>query len=203
MDNKFFTLIKPYLFLIDKGLFYRKTFFWLYALLAIVNLILPILVLYYYFDNIIFEAPIKIVISFLIFWIIFAFASWVSFQILWNRRLDVLNTSAEGDEFVVMPVFSHFIQTLGEWLGTWIGFVGVGFILFRTIILEKESYYLSRIFGRTAFHNFGFLFDSTLTHNLLLIVLWIIYGYLIIVTTRFLAELIKSLSSIANNTKRN
>ncbi len=192
MENKFFTFIKPYLSFIDNGHLYRKPFSWLYMLLAIVNLILPIYIFYKAADNNIFDAPAKLVIVFLLVWVIIAFASWLSFQLWWDRKTKVTSTSVEGDEFVATPVFSHLIQTLGEWLGTWIGIVGFSVALLATLILGDEAYYLSYQIG-IPFLETGFLF----------IILMPIYGFLIIVVTRFLAEQFRALSSIANNTRKN
>jgi hypothetical protein len=192
MENKFFTFIKPYLSFIDNGHLYRKPFSWLYVLLAIVNLILPIYIFYKAVDNHTFDAPAKLVIVFLLVWVIIAFASWLSFQLWWDRKTKVTTTSVEGDEFVATPVFSHLIQTLGEWLGTWIGIVGFSVALLATLILGDEAYYLSYQIG-IPFLKTGFLF----------VILMPIYGFLIIVSTRFLAEQFRALSSIANNTRKN
>ena len=192
MDNKFFTFIKPYLSFIDNGDLYRKPFSWLYALLAIINLIVPIYVFYQAVDNHIFDAPAKFVIVFLLVWVIIAFAGWLSFQLWWDRKSKVISTSNVGDEFMATPVFSHLIQTIGEWLGTWIGIVGFSFALLTTLILGDEGYYLSRQLG-LGFMKTGFLF----------IILMPVYGFLIIVATRFLAEQFRALSSIANNTRKN
>ena len=192
MENKFFTFIKPYLSFIDNGHLYRKPFCWLYTLLAVINLILPIYIFYQAADNGIFDAPAKFIIEFLLVWIIIAFASWISFQLWWDRKSKVITTSSEGDEFVATPVFSHLIQTIGEWLGTWIGIVGFSVALLTTLILGDEGYYLSRQLG-LGFMKTGFLF----------IILMPIYGFLIIVATRFLAEQFRALSSIANNTRKN
>jgi hypothetical protein len=192
MENKFFTFIKPYLSFIDNGHLYRKPFCWLYTLLAVINLILPIYIFYQAADNGIFDAPAKFIIVFLLVWIIIAFASWISFQLWWDRKSKVITTSSEGDEFVATPVFSHLIQTIGEWLGTWIGIVGFSVALLTTLILGDEGYYLSRQLG-LGFMKTGFLF----------IILMPIYGFLIIVATRFLAEQFRALSSIANNTRKN
>ena len=146
MDNKFLTFIKPYLSFIDNGHLYRKPFSWLYAILAIINLILPLYVFYMAVDNRIFDSPAKFIIVFLLVWIIIAFASWVSFQLWWDRKSKIIDTSIEGDEFVATPVFSHLIQTLGEWLGTWIGIVGFGTALLTTIILfiKTNRFWFSR-----------------------------------------------------------
>jgi len=192
MDNKFFTFIKPYLSLIDNGSLYRKPFSWLYILFAIINLILPIYIFYQALDNNIFDAKAKVIIVFLLVWLIIAFASWVGFQIWWDRKSKVISSSVVGDEFMATPVFSHLVQTMGEWIGTWIGIVGFGFALLSTIILGDEGYSLSQQFG------FGFM-----ETGFLYIILMPIYGFLIIVTTRFLAEQFRALASIANNTKKN
>ena len=192
MDNKFFTFINPYLSFIDNGHLYRKPFSWLYVLLAIINLLMPIYVFYQAVDNHIFDAPAKFVIVFLLVWIIIALAGWISFQLWWDRKSKVINTSSVGDEFVSTPVFSHLIQTTGEWLGTWVGIVGFSVALLTTLILGDEGYNLSRQLG-LGFMKTGFLF----------IVLMPIYGFLIIVVTRFLAEQFRALSSIANNTRKN
>jgi hypothetical protein len=192
MDNKFFTFIKPYLSYIDNGHLYRKPFSWIYALLAIINLVLPIYIFYQAVDNSIFDTQAKFIIVFLLVWIIIAFASWISFQLWWDRKSKVISTSSEGDEFVATPVFSHLIQTIGEWLGTWIGIVGFSVALLTTIILGDEASYLSYQIG-IPFLKTGFLF----------VILMPIYGFLIIVATRFLAEQFRALSSIANNTRKN
>lgn len=192
MDNKFFTFIKPYLSFIDNGHLYRRPFSWLYTILAIINLIWPLYVFYMAVDNGVFGSPAKFIIVFLLVWIIIAFAGWVSFQLWWDRKSKIIDTSAEGDEFVATPVTSHLIQTIGEWLGTWIGIVGFGSALLTTIILGDEGYYLFRQLG-LGFMQTGFLY----------IILMPIYSFLIIVATRFLAEQFRALAAIANNTRKN
>ncbi|UOY09218.1 hypothetical protein L0P88_11915 [Muricauda sp. SCSIO 64092] len=189
IDNKFFTFINPYLSFIDNGHFYRNPFSWLYGSLAIINLILPLYVFYQALDNGIFNSPSKFVIASLFVWLIVAFASWISFQIWWDRKSRVISVSNKGDEFVATPVFSHLIQTLGEWLGTWIGIVGSLTALLTTLILGSEGDYLSGQLG-LGFMKAGFV----------QIILMPVYGFLVIVSSRFLAEQFRALSSIANNT---
>lgn len=196
MGNKFFTFIKPYLSFIDNGHLYRKPFSWLYAIFAIINLIFPLYALKMAFDNNFFDNPFdnpaKEIILVLLLWIIIAFASWVSFQLLWDRKSKILDTSIEGDDFVATLVFSHLIQTIGEWLGTWIGIVGFVTALLTTIILGEEAHYF-------LLRSIGIYF---LQSGWLAIVLMPIYGFLIIVATRFLAEQFRALASIANNTRK-
>lgn len=191
MDNKFFTFIKPYLSFIDKGDFYRKPFSWLYAALAIINLIVPIYVFYQAVENDIFDASAKFVLVSLLEWVVIAFASWLSFQLWWDRKSKVISTSNIGDEFVATPVFSHLIQTIGEWLGTWIGIVGFSIALLITLF--EDGYYFLGQLGLGFMTGFGFLS----------IIIMPVLGFLIIITTRFLAEQFRALSSIANNTRKN
>lgn len=197
MDNKFFTFIKPYLSFIDKGDFFRKPFSWLYIAFAVLNLILPFYILYTAIDNNIFDRPARITagfkfIVFILVWIVIAFASWVCFQLWWDRKNKVTETSVENSEFVVTPVFAHFIQTFGEWIGTWIGIVGFFVALLATIILGSDAVYLTAAIG-VPFIQSGIAF----------IILMPIYGFLIVVGSRFLAEMCRALASIANNTKKN
>lgn len=191
MDNKFFSFIKPYLSFIDNGHLYRKPFSWLYILIAVANLIWPIYIFYEAASNRIFNSPAKFIIVFIIVWLIIVFVSWVSFQLWWDRSSKVTSTSTEGDEFVATPVFSHLIQTFGEWFGTWIGIVGFSFALLATIILGNDANYLYYQMG-VPFLESGFVY----------IFLMPIYGFLIIVIARFIAEQFRALSSIANNTKK-
>jgi hypothetical protein len=194
MENKFLTFIAPYLTFIDKGHMFRKPFSWLYALIAIINLLLPLYILYQLIDNSIFDAEFKITITLLLAWAVIAFAGWVSFQLWWDRKTKITFSSDDNAEFVATPVFSHLIQTLGEWFGTWIGLVGFCFALLTSIILGEQGGYLSYQFGIP-------IVGEYLRSGWTSVILMPIYGFLIIVLTRFLAEQIKSLSAIANNTK--
>lgn len=195
MENKFLTFISPYISYIDKGHLFRKPFSWLYAIIAIINLLLPLFILYQLIDNRIFSAEFKITITALLAWAIIAFAGWVSFQLWWDRKKKITFSSDDNAEFVATPAFSHLIQTLGEWIGTWVGLVGFGFAILTTIILGEEGRYLGYQLGIPIV---GKYLGSGWTY----VFLMPIYGFLIIVLTRFLAEQIKALSAIANNTKQ-
>jgi len=190
MENKFFRFIQPYLSFIDNGKLYRKPFSWLYALLAIINLLVPLYVFYQAADNKIFDFQAKYIIVFLLVWIIIAFASWISFQLWWDRKSKVITTSSEGDEFVATPVFSHLIQTIGEWLGTWLGIVGFSVALLTNLILGDEGYYFSGLIGL-----------PNITSGFISVIAMPVLGFFIIVSARFIAEQLRALSCIANNTK--
>ncbi len=132
-----------------------------------------------------------IIFVFLLLWLIIAFAGWVGFLLWWDRISKIDFCSTSGDEFIVTPAVSHFIQTLREWFGTWFGLVGFGFALLATLILGNEGDNLGQGIGLPYLET-GWTAVFTMP----------IVGFLIIVFSRFLAEQIKALSAIANNTKK-
>lgn len=146
--------------------------------------------IYLAIDNNIFDAGAKYVIVFLLIWIVILIAGWVSFQIWWDRRTNVSEISSYTDDFQATPVFSHFIQTSGEWIGTWIAIVGFGTTLIITLFLGDEARFFTQATG------IGFLGTGILS-----IILKPVYGFLILVASRFLAEQFRAIAAIANNTK--
>ena len=190
MNNKFFTFIKPYLGYIDSGKMFRQPIGYVYMALAIINALLPLYILVEALDGNVFDLPGKVVVIFLILWIIIAIAGWISFQLWWDRKTKVNETSAEGDEFVAIPVYSHFVQTFGEWAGTWFAVVGFFFGIFTELVEE------SRMIGE--FIPGGFLRGGGIESA----IISVIAGYLIIVLSRASAEMLRAIVSIANNTRK-
>lgn len=187
----FFNFSKPYLSYIDSGKIFRDPFRWLYMILGALNLIFPIYVLYLAIDNNIFDAGASYIFAFIFIWVIVAFAGWIAFQIWWDRKDQAAMKANEKDEFIATPVFSHFVQTCGEAMGTWIAIVGFGTALITTIFLGDEAAYFARSTG------IGFVGTGFLS-----IFLMPVYGFLVIVGSRFLAELFRAVATIANNTKK-
>ena len=191
MENKFFTFLDPILGLIDDGAFFRKPFRWLYTLLAALNLLVPIGVLVAAIDNHVFNAGGKFVVAFIVLFLIICGLSWFGFQIWWNRRDKVNASSQDGDEFVAIPVFSHFLQTCGEWLGMYVGVGGFVLSLVAALFLGDSSGMMGHALGM------GNLVGGSIWSCLL----FPIYGFLIVVVARVFAELYRALASIANNTR--
>lgn len=191
MENKFMTFIKPFLLHIDNGSFFRVPFEWLYKIISILNLVFPIYVLYKSIDLNLFDMKAKFVFVFILCWLLIAFTCWVNFQLWWNRSSKVAQSSGQGDDFVATPVFAHFVQTSGEWLGTTIGIIGFGVSLLAMIILGDEAYIIDSLL------DLPFLGGGIET-----VIILPITGFLIIVFFRFLAEQFRALASIANNTGR-
>lgn len=190
MENKFFTFINPFLNYIDSGKFYRHPFKWLYIFIAIANILLPFYVIYQAISNKIFNLGADVAAITIISFVVLTIVSWFSFQLWWNRKEKLVNSSKDGDEFVATPVFSHFIQTFGEWVGMWIAIVGTTFSLLTALLYGSDAFLLMNSLG-LSFIKTGVLF----------IFLWPIYGFFIIVITKLYTELIKALAAIANNTK--
>lgn len=104
-----------------------------------------------------------------------------------------MQSSKQGDDFIAIPVFSDFIQTVGEWAGTWIAVVGGLLSLLLSLILGDDMFLMNRALG----FGFGFLDFSFMG-----IVLFPIYGFLIVIVARVVAEVYRALAAIANNTKK-
>lgn len=189
-DNKFFNFIKPFLNYIDEGNLYKKPFGWLYIIIAVINLLIPLFIIIRLINVGLFNGPFKEVLVIILVWLSITFAGWISFQIWWDRKSTVLGIGSERDEFVATPVFAHFIKTLGESMGTWVAIVGFLLALMTTIILGGEGTSISRELG-IEFLGSGAIF----------IILSPVIGFLIIVLFKFISELISALSAIANNTK--
>jgi hypothetical protein len=191
MDNKFFTLIKPYLSFIDSGKLYRKPFSWLYMAIAVLNLLFPFYVLYDVIDRgALIYADAKIIFSFVFALLVLIGAGWISFQIWWDRKDKVLQTTVDGVDFPSTPVISHFIQTVGEWFGTWLAVAGVGCTFFALICFGYNSYEMS------------YMLDLPLYTGIEGIILMPIAGFLVIIFSRLIAEQIRALATVANNTKK-
>lgn len=191
MKDKLLDTAQPLLAYIDSGEFFRRPLSWLYVALAVANLLAPFYVLYQTIDSGLFKyGGAKFGFSFFLVWLFVLAACWIGAQIWWNRKDKVLETSGEGSEFSATPAFSHFVQTLGENYGTFIAIIGFGFSLIATVFLGREAGMLSS--GLNLPINAG-IFG---------VVLFPIVGYLIIVVSRFIAEQIRALAAIANNTKK-
>lgn len=193
MENKFFKFIKPYLSYIDKGNFFKRPFNWLYFVSALICLIIPIVIMYLAIDNNVFSSPAKVVIAFILIWIVISFACWVGFQIWWDRKEKVLESSVEGDDFIAIPTFSHYIQTSGEVYGTMLAIIGFGFSFFALIFLGSDAAMLSRQIG----------IPGLVQPGAIGMIISPLYGFIIIIVARVAAETLRALAAIANNTKKN
>jgi hypothetical protein len=138
LEGKFFTALRPYLAFVDSTRFFTIPFSWLYILFAVVFLLMPFGILYYLIDNGFFRLPGKMIVSGILSWIAVLAASWIAFQVWWNRKkvvhTDRLNTG------VVINAFAHLVYTFCEALAHFVGVAGffTGFfsLIFGSGLLE-------------------------------------------------------------------
>jgi hypothetical protein len=175
---------RNYLSTLDSGGFIRKPFKIIYRIFALLNFI-PFLGIFGVIALLFDKKPFSVIFGAFLVWIIIAFASWVSIVFWWNRSSKIGQITAAQSEFVVTPVLSNIIQTLGEWTGSYIMFVGSLGSFFIALFIGQEIPNIAEYAG-----GFGFLG----------IIVFAIAGFLIILLTRFLAEGILAVAAIANNT---
>jgi len=191
MDGMFFNFIKPYLAYIDSGKFYKKPFEWLHVFFAVVSIAFPFFLFIYAAANGLFRSPAKYIVMSILVFIVMIFAGWISFQIWWDRRKKVTAVVKEGDDFIVVPVFSKFIQTAGESFGTNLAIMGFFIPLITKIFLGDEISMMASQLGMGGCLLGGIPSMITLP----------IAGFFVIIVTKLQVELFQALVSIANNTK--
>jgi tetrahydromethanopterin S-methyltransferase subunit G len=186
VDGTVFTnFSKPYLDFLGKG----KLFSIIYIIMAIINLILPFVIIYKVVDSGLFRGgQAKFIITFIFSWIIIAFACWVGFQLWWDRKSKI--KALEESEFIVTPIFSELFQTFGEWIGTLIGIIGAGVGLVATIVLGDYASYLFSAIG------LGFL-----PSGIIVVIAGPLIGFVIIILSRFIAEQMRLLVALVNNAR--
>ena len=125
----------------------------------------------------------KAIFAFILIFIILCGGAWGSYLLWMNRKNKLKEVIQEDNEFIAIPVVSHLTQTVGEWLGLYIGVVGTLCSLIIALLAANELQYVMPV-------STGIFF------------LMPIYGFLIVVFARLLAELYRALAVIANNTKK-
>lgn len=181
--NIFTGLAAPYFDLIDSGALYRRPFVILYMVLAGLNLLAILGVLAVMFKG---------GVAGILIGLFGIFGLWIGFQLWWNRRQKIGTFVSPGSEFVALPVFSHFLQTCGEWFGTMIAIVGTG----SSIVIA--------LFGRSGGYTgspldaFAMMSGGT---PLVGIIASPLAGFLILIVSRAVAEQIRALVAVANNTR--
>ena len=208
MKNRFFSFLLPVLNLIDNGKLFREPLRWLYFFLASLNLLMPLglIILAAGSPETIFSG-FFFILGFVLFFLAVCFTSWVGFQIWWNRADTLRLFSSEGDENFATVAFSHFLQTSGEWLGATVAlngfFLGVLVLLGGLILRLINGEGLPQDSPDMLFFlavRFGFYPGGILMY--FLVILAPLAGYLILVTTRFLAEQLRALAATANYSRK-
>jgi len=184
-EKPFFSFSMPYLDFIDKSKIYSLIYF----VMAVINLIIPFIILYRVIDSGFFKyVEAKYIFAFVLSWIVIVFACWIGFQLWWNRRNKIVEIGTS--EFSATLIFSEILQTSGEWIGTLTGIIGAGAGLIATIFLGSDINDLFRMIGL-----------GKLALGPAIIVAGPIIGFAIIILFRFLAEQLRLFASLVNHTR--
>ena len=190
MDNRFFSLLRPLLDYLDSGRVFRTFFRWIYILMAVLNLLLPIYLLVSSLHNKIYESAGMGLLVFILAWLLLAGIGWFGFMLWWNRHYKVDEGLDSGARFLVAPMLAHFVRTFGEWLGMLVAVTGFLGSVGLTIALQLES-------GAALAESFNGLF----AYSPYGIVAMPLLGLLILIIARLMAEAIAVLPAIANKSK--
>lgn len=192
MNDKLFSFLDPVWRYIDNGSFFREPFRWLYIAIAALNLLFPFVVIFLSIESGIFKyMPGGAIFACVLIFILLLALAAMSFLLWMNRQKKLKDMLHEKNEFVAIPMVSHFIQTVGEWLGFYIGLFGcVASLLF---LLFGGSEMMNQL-GGASLLPWG--------TGVVMIIMYPIIGFLIVVSGRLLAELYRAMASIANSAKR-
>jgi hypothetical protein len=192
--NKFLTFFNPFFAYIDTGKIFRKPFAWLYGLIALFNALLPFIILYWMIDNKLFSyLEGKQIFGLILLWLVILAAAWFSVLLWWNRLAKVDKLTTDKDDFVATPACSHLLQTFGEWLGGYVAIVGCLSAVLTWLFIEADV--VSQLYSALGL-------GGLLGNGLAGVIIAPIYGFLILVVFRLVAELYRALVAIANNTKK-
>lgn len=176
-NSKFLNLLDPVFRYVDTGAFFRQPFKWLYVIIGVLNIIIPIALIvtisdvWSYMDGgMRFASVLQVLIGIAV--------AYVGFLIWFKRGQQLKCDAGEKSRFIAIPLVANLVQTLGEWYGM---LVGVGAFLMMLIAL---------LFG-------GRLMWGNV--NPWIVLLMPVLGYVIVVFFRFLAESFLALANIANS----
>jgi hypothetical protein len=168
-------IVKPYLGFIDTNVLFKKP---VSCLCAIISLLIPVYVLSQFIQLGLFKKGVyeheKGIIASVLIVAILAFAGIFGALIWWHRRIirDEGGHKWYGN-------FRRFIQTIGEWLGTFIAISVFGCILVLMIFLNKEYHYIT-----------SFISASIPGVNIVTALYGPIAGFIIIIATKIILFLL-------------
>jgi len=167
-------IVKEYLGFLDNNVVFKKP---VSCLAAFGSFLIPVFVLSLFIRFEIFKAgDVNIIFASILIVIIFTLAGVFGALIWWQRRI----TRDEGPKFYVN--FRRFVQTTGEWLGTFSAITVFGVILVLAIFLSEKYQYIA-----------GFLPFSLPRINILMAFSGLVGGFFIIIATKILLFLLDAL----------
>lgn len=185
-QSKLFGMFSRFIDLFDESFFLRRPLLWLYIFFACMNILAPVYILFVLINSGLLNS---IGFSAFVLWLIVAFAGWMGFQLWWNRREKISGYYKAGDDFYAIPLFSHLIQTIGEWFGLTITIIGTSASIIMWIFSSSDR---MRAFPMPL---------PLDTVGIAGVIIFPVVGFSILLFTKVLAELYRALAAIANNTK--
>ena len=190
-DTPFFSFFRPVFEFINEGKHLSIVYSIIHFAMALLNLLLPFIIIYNAIKWRIFSQGAKIVFAFIFMWLVVVFACWIGFQFWWDRRKKA--TDAGSPDFLAMPLASEILQTMGECMGIQIAIIGVGGGLASIFFAREVSNLLRRYFS-----NMIGYYSSFLSFGVSLIIVGPLIGIAFMCIFRFFAELVRVLAAIAN-----
>jgi len=167
-------IVKGYLWFLDNNVLFKKP---ISCLAAIISFLIPFLVLSQFIRFEIFKSgEVNMVFASILILLVFAFAGIFGALIWWHRRI----TLNEGPKLYVN--FRRFVQTIGEWLATFIAISVFGVVLVLVIFLSEEYHFIAGLLPFAIPHIDIFVAFSG-----------IIAGFVIIIVTKLLLFLLDPL----------
>ena len=120
-------------------------------------------------------------------------------QLFWFHRCKKIDQVVKvGDQIVAIPLFSHFVQSLGEMYG-----LSVAVVTPVLIIILYLFGVLTGVdaLGATGGDNYLLIILLGLLFVIIYSVVSIIVGFLIVLITHFISEIIKLPAQIANDVR--
>ena len=179
--------VKLALAYIDSGDFFRTPVKWLYALIAVLNVLFPLYMFYKLFQNFNNITAWQGIV-FLLSCVVLLAGGFVIALLWWLRKGQLSSMVAAGDDFPVTPIMTHLIRTAGEACGFFVGVVLFVIALIVWFLAGSDTREFINIF--LPVNGFVFLF------------LLPIFGFIIVLAARFNSEVLYALAATASNTKK-
>ncbi len=165
------------------GQIFRDPISWLYLLFALGFIALPLYFIYSTYPLFGYLSAMGIV-GIILLYIIFLAAGTVG-AIYWiDKSPEVANSTTSESKFVAIPIVTHLIRCIGESIGMLLIIFGPLLVLIAVIFMDDRG--MGQLFS---FSYIDILYAP-------------ISGFLLILATRVISEMISALAAIANNTSK-
>ncbi|MFI3331739.1 MAG: hypothetical protein R3Y38_08055 [Rikenellaceae bacterium] len=180
-------LLNPVMNFLNNGDVFKQPISFIYLLFALASALSPFYLLYEIIDSGFFRhANAAAFFGFFFIFIVLLITAIFSFRYWLERSSNIQDISDSKSEYVGTPVLTSLIQHIGEWAGVTLATAGTLIVIIGTFTAPEILYYLDLPSGALV----GAILSCIIT------------GFVIILVTRVLAELIRALTSIANNTQK-